>query len=73
MFSIITAPTVSYRCKLRGNDKVLKVVDNPLEAPPQENIEEWYEAIVSATIITPAEYAKGIKTLCDERRGVMTA
>jgi GTP-binding protein LepA len=72
MYSIITAPTVSYRCKLR-NIPDLKIVDNPLEAPPEENVEQWHEAIVSATIITPAEYAKGIKTLCDERRGVMTA
>jgi len=72
MFSIITAPTVSYRCRVRGSDEI-KNVDNPLEAPPPENIIEWYEAIVSATIITPAEYSKGIKTLCDERRGIMTS
>ena len=72
MFSIITAPTVSYRCKLRNNPEI-KVVDNPLEAPAPELIEEWYEAIVTATIITPSEYAKGIKTLCDERRGIMTS
>lgn len=69
MFSIITAPTVSYRCKVRNNPE-LKVVDNPLEAPPEENVEHWQEAIVTATIITPTEYAKGIKTLCDERRGI---
>jgi translation elongation factor EF-4 len=34
MFSIITAPTVSYRCKVRTS-KEIKVVDNPLEAPAQ--------------------------------------
>lgn len=73
MFSIITAPTVSYRCKLRGKDKEIVTVDNPLEAPLPELIDEWYEAIVQATIITPAEYMKGIKTLCDERRGTMVA
>lgn len=72
MFSIITAPTVSYRCKLRNKTEI-KVVDNPLEAPPTENIDEWHEAIVTATIITPAEYSKSIKTLCDERRGLMTS
>lgn len=33
MVAIITAPTVSYRCLLRGKDKELKVVDNPIEAP----------------------------------------
>lgn len=68
MYSIITAPTVSYRCKLRNKDDLI-VVDNPLEAPPTENIDKWYEAIVTATIITPTEYAKGIKILCEERRG----
>jgi len=30
------------------------------------------EAIVSATIITPAEYVKGIISLCEEKRGIMT-
>lgn len=72
MFSIITAPTVSYRCKLRGSTD-LKIVDNPLEAPVPEHVEEWYEAIVTATLITPEEYSKGIKTLCEERRGVMVS
>lgn len=72
MYSIITAPTVSYRCKLR-NSQEIKVVDNPLEAPAAELVDEWHEAIVSATIITPAEYSRGIKTLCDERRGVIPA
>lgn len=72
MFSIITAPTVSYKCKLR-NSTELKTVDNPLEAPAPELIEEWHEAIVTALVITPEEYSKGIKTLCEERRGVMVS
>jgi len=73
MFSIITAPTVSYRCKLRNSKDDIKTVDNPLEAPATELIDTWYEAIVSATIITPAEYSKEIKMLCQERRGFMTS
>ena len=71
MISIITAPTVSYRCKLRNNKDDIKIVDNPLEAPATELIDTWYEAIVTSTIITPAEYAKHIKSLCEERRGFM--
>lgn len=39
MISIITAPTVSYRVRLRGKDKELKVVDNPLEAPGEEFVD----------------------------------
>ena len=70
MIAIITAPTVSYRCKLI-NAKELKTIENPLDSPPTELISEWYEAIVSATIITPAEFAKGVQTLCSEKRGLM--
>ncbi len=47
------------------------MVDNPLEAPAAENIIEWHEAIVQATLITPMDYSKDIKTLCDSRRGIM--
>jgi translation elongation factor EF-4 len=39
MVSIITAPTVSYRCKLRNNKDDIKIVDNPLEAPATELID----------------------------------
>lgn len=57
--SIITAPTVSYRCKIRNKDE-LRIVDNPLNTPPSEIVEYWEEAIMSATIITPAEYSKAV-------------
>ena len=70
MTSIITAPTVSYKCKILHKDDI-KIIDNPLDAP-SELIEYWEEAVVNATIITPTEYAKGIKSLCDEKRGYMT-
>jgi len=26
---------------------------------------------MQATLITPAEYAKGVKTLCEEKRGIL--
>jgi GTP-binding protein LepA len=71
MVAIITAPTVSYKCQMRGADKEIKIIDNPTEAPPPELIDQWYEAIVQATIITPADYAKAVKQLCEEKRGVM--
>lgn len=44
-------------------------VDNPAECPPPEKIAYWKECIVKATLITPREYLKGIKDLCDSRRG----
>lgn len=71
MYAIITAPTVSYKCKIRHKEG-LKVVDNPLEAPGTENIEFWEESIMDATIITPTEFAKGVIELCTDKRGIMT-
>lgn len=41
-----------------------------MEAPPTELIKYWKEALVSATIITPREFAKEVKALCENRRGV---
>jgi GTP-binding protein LepA len=69
---IITQPSVVYYAKLRGksDEDGLVRVDNPVESPKPELISGWRESIVRATIITPAEYAKGIKTLCLDRRGV---
>jgi GTP-binding protein LepA len=44
-------------------------VDNPAECPKAEMVDHWKECIVKATLITPKEYAKGIKDLCVSRRG----
>lgn len=45
-------------------------MDNPAEAPKPEIISGWQECIVRATIITPREYYKNIKELCEMRRGL---
>ena len=50
-------------------DALLMRVDNPMEAPKTELIKYWKEAMVSATIITPREFSKEIKKLCENRRG----
>jgi GTP-binding protein LepA len=64
---------VSYYCKLRGQgdseDNGLIKVDNPADCPLPEKIAYWKECIVRATIITPRDYLKGIKDLCEQRRG----
>jgi len=77
--AIVTQPNVSYLCKLRkgmkqkadmdDKDEDLKRIDNPAEAPNAEHIAYWKEAITTATIICPREYLKGVKTLCEDRRG----
>ena len=54
---------------LDEGDALLMRVDNPMEAPKPELIKYWKEAIVSATIITPREFSREIKKLCEGRRG----
>jgi translation elongation factor EF-4 len=71
MFAIITAPTVSYKAKILHKDEI-RDIDNPIDAPGAEIVDHWMESIVSATIITPSEYVKGIISLCEEKRGIMT-
>lgn len=71
--AIMTQPNVSYYAKIRGFGTGLEEgevrVDNPAECPKAECIAYWKECIVKATIITPREYLKGIKDLCQSRRG----
>jgi translation elongation factor EF-4 len=45
MYSIITAPTVTYKCKIIHKSEI-KIIDNPLDAPPTEIIDYWEESIV---------------------------
>ena len=48
-------------------------IDNPADTPKAELISGWKEQICVTTIITPREYAKSIKSLCEERRGFCIA
>jgi len=64
---ITTAPSVIYEVKVHGGEIVR--VDNPTNYPSPDAIEAAYEPIVSASIITPAEYVGGIMDLCQDRRG----
>jgi len=56
---------------MAGVDKGLVRVDNPAECPKPELISGWQECIVKTTIITPREYLKGVKELCENRRGIL--
>ncbi len=64
---IVTSPTVLYKVKLTNGEE--RLIENPSKFPEQVSIEEVYEPIVNATIITPKEYLGAIMTLCQERRG----
>lgn len=47
---------------MRGTDLVL--VNNPLLLPDASIIEEYYEPMADATIITPMEYMNAVVGLC---------
>ena len=49
-------------------EALLMRVDNPTEAPRTELIKYWKEAMVAATIITPREFGREVKRLCENRR-----
>jgi GTP-binding protein LepA len=65
---ISTAPNVVYRVRLENGAE--RVVTNPSEFPTDAKIAEVLEPVVSATILSPAEYIGIILELCQARRGV---
>jgi len=68
MMIITTSPTVPYRVRLTNKEEF--IVDNPTNFPEQTRIDEIYEPIVDATIITPKAYLGSLLQLCEERRGL---
>lgn len=75
---IITAPSVTYRIKLKEAKAILNkfggkaeiTVSNPKLLPDPQHVEEYFEPTVIATIITPSEYVGLLISLCIEKRGV---
>lgn len=66
---IATAPSVLYKLKLQGNNDLVDI-ESPSDFPESNRIEEVYEPIINATIITPTEYVGNLIKLCEEKRGV---
>lgn len=66
---IATAPSVLYKIKLRGQEEMI-AVENPSDFPEPTKIEEIYEPMIEATIITPKQYLGNLIKLCEEKRGV---
>jgi translation factor GUF1, mitochondrial len=64
---ITTAPTVLYKIKLATGEEVL--IENPSKFPELVKIDEIFEPMIRATIITPKEYLGVILKLCQDRRG----
>ena len=70
MRAIVTQPSITYYAKYMNKDTPI-LIDNPVEIDNPDLIKVWYEPICTASILTPAEYLKNIKTLCYDRRGML--
>ncbi|KAF5285016.1 hypothetical protein FQR65_LT02328 [Abscondita terminalis] len=73
--SILTAPSVTYKMKLKETKQTLKsgrelYISNPIHFPDPLLVEEYYEPMVLGTIITPDKYLGSVMSLCLEKRGV---
>jgi elongation factor 4 len=66
---IATAPSVLYKVKIKHSGKMLDL-ESPSDFPEPNVIEEIFEPIISATIITPSQYLGGLINLCEEKRGI---
>jgi GTP-binding protein LepA len=65
---VTTAPGVLYR--VTTTDGEVHEIDSPAKLPDQGRIAKLEEPIITAMILTPAEFVGGILTLCQEKRGV---
>ena len=67
MSVVFTAPSVQYRISLQGGKEIL--VDNPANFPDPSQIQRAEEPLISASMISPAQFLGNIITLCLEKRG----
>src|SRR5690606_23364649 len=65
---ITSAPTVIY--EVEKTDGSVVSVDNPARLPPQNEIVDLREPIITANILVPPEHVGGVLQLCSEKRGV---
>jgi GTP-binding protein LepA len=65
---VTTAPGVLYR--VTTTDGALQEIDSPAKLPDTSRIEQIEEPIITAMILTPAEFVGGILQLCQDKRGV---
>ena len=68
---VTTAPGVLYR--VTTTDGVVQEIDSPAKLPDAGRIEKIEEPVITAMILTPAEYVGGILQLCQDKRGVQKA
>ncbi len=63
-----TMPSVAFRVHKTNGEIV--IIDNPVELPPQGNINFIEEPYVQASILTPTEYIGNIMKIAQDRRGI---
>ena len=65
---VTTAPGVLYR--VTTTDREIIEVDSPAKLPDPGHIAMIEEPVITAMILTPAEYVGAVLQLCQEKRGV---
>jgi GTP-binding protein LepA len=65
---VTTAPGVLYR--VTTTDDQVHEIDSPAKLPDASRIKLIEEPVITAMILTPAEYVGGILQLCQDKRGV---
>jgi GTP-binding protein LepA len=65
---VTTAPGVLYR--VTTTDDQLHEIDSPAKLPDASRIKLIEEPVITAMILTPAEYVGGILQLCQDKRGI---
>ena len=65
---VTTAPGVLYR--VTTTDGAVQEVDSPSKLPDAGHIKTIEEPVITAMIMTPAEFVGGILQLCQDKRGV---
>ena len=68
MALVTTAPGVLYR--LTTTDGQVTEIDSPAKLPDPGKVAKVEEPIITAMILTPADYVGAILSLCQEKRGV---
>jgi GTP-binding protein LepA len=65
---VSTAPGVLYR--VTTTDGEVREIDSPAKLPDAGLITKIEEPVITAMVLTPAEYVGGILQLCQDKRGV---
>jgi GTP-binding protein LepA len=68
---VTTAPGVLYR--VTKTDGEVVEIDSPAKLPEPGNIDTIEEPVITAMILTPAEFVGAILQLCQDKRGVQKA